>query len=47
MAEPKCALKESLEVKARNAVAYEKGLETTFLIRRHEQMLLRASNWRV
>jgi hypothetical protein len=29
MAEPKCALKESLEVKARNAVAYEKGLETT------------------
>ena len=29
MAEPKCALKESLEVNARKAVAYEKGLETT------------------
>jgi hypothetical protein len=29
MAGPKCELKESLEVNARNAVAYEKGLETT------------------
>ena len=29
MAEPKCALRESLEVNARKAVASEKGLETT------------------
>jgi hypothetical protein len=29
MADPKCALKESLEANARKAVAYEKGLETT------------------
>jgi hypothetical protein len=29
MAEPKCELKESLEVNARKAVAYEKELETT------------------
>jgi hypothetical protein len=29
MVEPKCELKESLEVNARNAVAYEKKLETT------------------
>ena len=30
MAEPQCALKESLEVNARNAVAYEKGLKLSF-----------------
>jgi hypothetical protein len=29
MGGPKCDLKESLEVNARKAVAYEKGLETT------------------
>jgi hypothetical protein len=29
MAEPNCELRESLEVNARRAVAYEKGLETT------------------
>jgi hypothetical protein len=29
MVEPKCELKESLEVNARNAIAYEKKLETT------------------
>jgi hypothetical protein len=29
MVETKCELKESLEVKARNAVAHEKELETT------------------
>jgi hypothetical protein len=29
MAEPNCELRESLEVNARKAVAYEKGLETT------------------
>jgi hypothetical protein len=29
MAEPNCELRESLEVDARKAVAYEKGLEST------------------
>jgi hypothetical protein len=29
MAQPKCEQKQSLEVEARDAVAYEKGLEST------------------